>query len=284
MKNFKLGAMLESFKLPLAEALAAARGIEADGVQIFATDNGFAPYKSMTSDKKKELLSMLDANGLEISAICADFGHGFGNPELNADLIDKSKRVMYLAKELGTDIVTTHIGVVPTDKNHPRYEIMQKACLELANFADSIGSHFAVETGPETSTNLKAFLDSLGSRGVAVNLDPANLVMVTADDPVQAVYTLKDYIVHTHAKDGVRLVECDPEIVYRVTHPIPAEFVNVRTFKEMPLGQGNVPFKDYLNALKDIGYNGYLTIEREVGENPLADIQLAASFLKEKEM
>ena len=58
---------------------------------------------------------------------------------------------------------------------------MQEACVALAEYADSIGSHFAIETGPETSETLKKFLDSLGSRGVAVNLDPANLVMVTGD-------------------------------------------------------------------------------------------------------
>ena len=46
-------------------------------------------------------------------------------------------------------------------------------------------------------------MDGLGSRGVAVNMDPANLVMVTGDDPVQAVLRRKDYIVHTHAKDGI---------------------------------------------------------------------------------
>ena len=63
------------------------------------------------------------------------------------------------------------------------------------------------------AARLKKFLDSLLSRGVAVNLDPANLVMVTDDDPVEAVYTLKDYIVHTHAKDGILLKKTDPKVI-----------------------------------------------------------------------
>lgn len=78
---------------------------------------------------------------------------------------------------------------------------MQEACFELSRYADSLNAHFAIETGPEIAATLKAFLDDLHSTGVAVNLDPANLVMVTKDDPVQAVYTLKDYIVH-HARQG----------------------------------------------------------------------------------
>ena len=48
----------------------------------------------------------------------------------------------------------------------------------------------------------------------------------------------------------------------------------------MPLGEGSVPFKEYLNALREIGFNGFLTIEREVGENPVADIRMAANFLR----
>lgn len=276
MKNFKLGVMLESFLLPWKEAVTCAAQIGADGVQIRATDGEFSP-SAMTKDKKIELLNVLSANGLEISALCGDLGKGFGNRELNPVLIEQSKRIIDLAKELGTDIVTTHIGVIHSDKNHERYKIMQEACFELAAYADSCQAHFAVETGPETSLTLKGFLDELGSTGVAVNLDPANLVMVTGDDPVKAVENLKKYIVHTHAKDGRKLLDRDPEIIYGVSE---AEMLHDTAFIELPLGEGDVPFPAYLTALKNVGYNGYLTIEREVGENPKADIVTAAEYLK----
>lgn len=279
MRNFKLGVLLESFRMPVKEAISAATSLGLDGVQIYATTGEFAP-QNMTGQKKAELLSMLDAGGLEISALCGDFGMGFGDRERNTELVEKSKRVIDLAKELGTNIVTTHIGVVPADPTHERYKIMREACAELAEYADSFDAHFAVETGPETSAVLKSFLDSLNSTGVAVNLDPANLVMVTGDNPVTAVDNLSRYIVHTHAKDGVKYVDCNPEYIYKVTHPMPEEFKNQLLFKEMPLGKGNVPFKEYLDALEKIGYNGYLTIEREVGENPAADIKTAVEFLR----
>lgn len=276
MKKFKLGVMLESFKLPWREAIVCAASVGADGVQIRATDGEFAP-EAMTKARRTELLHVLSANGLEISALCGDLGRGFGNKELNPVLIERSKRIIDLAKELGTDIVTTHIGVVPQDKNHERYKIMQEACFELSRYADSCQAHFAVETGPETSLTLKGFLDELGSTGVAVNLDPANLVMVTGDDPVQAVKNLEKYIVHTHAKDGRKLLDRDPEIIYGVSE---AEMLQDTAFIELPLGEGDVPFKEYLNALTDIGYKGYLTIEREVGSTPKSDIILAADYLK----
>ena len=177
-------------------------------------------------------------------------------------------------------MVTTHIGVVPSDPNHDRYKIMQEACYELSRYADSIGSHFAIETGPEIASTLKQFLDALGSTGVAVNLDPANFVMVTGDDPVQAVYTLKDYIVHTHAKDGRRLLVKDPEIVYGI---IEEEIQTGNAFIELPLGEGDVDFPAYLKALDDIGYRGFLTIEREVGDDPAKDIGTAVKFLEKLE-
>jgi len=279
MYEFPIGVMLESFRLGTREAIEAAARVGAKGIQMYSTTGENSP-ENMTAARKKELLDMVKSHGLCFSALCGDLGMGFGHKDKNPQLIEKSKRILDLALELECNIVTTHIGVIPSDKSHDRYKIMQEACYELASYANSIGAHFAVETGPETSAVLKEFLDGLGSKGVAVNLDPANLVMVTGDDPVKAVYTLRDYIVHTHAKDGKKLAHADPEIIYRVVHPVPPEFQGKKFYEEVPLGKGGVDFPAYLRALDDIGYKGFLTIEREVGENPYADISLAVDFLK----
>lgn len=271
MYNFSIGVILDSFQIDIPTAMKKASSMGIQGLQVYATAGEMAP-ENMTADKRREFLSCCKDNGLTISALCGDLGQGFSNAERNPELIERSKRIVELAKELGTDIVTTHIGVVPNDMEHPDFLTMQKACRELAEFADSYDAHFAVETGPEPATTLKAFLDTLGSKGVAVNLDPANLVMVADDDPVQAVYTLKDYIVHTHAKDGIRL---RPDIQTNAFTPEGGEI-----FREVPLGTGSVPFPAYLAALHDIGYHGFLTIEREVGENPEGDIRIAAEYLR----
>ena len=87
--------------------------------------------------------------------------------------------------------------------------------------------------------------------------------------------TLKDYIVHTHAKDGNRFGYTNPEQIYGI---IPRDGL-VKQYKEMPLGEGSVPYPEYLAALDDVGYKGFLTIEREVGENPAEDIKTAVTFL-----
>ncbi len=278
MYKFPIGVVLNSFKKDFDESLKAAVKVGVSGLQMYATTGEYAP-ENLSKEKRKEILKKVKDSGLCFSALCGDMGMGFANAEKNPELIEKSKRILNLAKELETDIVTTHIGVVPSDESVERYSVMQEACGELARYADSIDAHFAIETGPEPSYVLKKFLDSLGSTGVAVNLDPANLVMVTGDDPVGAVHNLKKYIVHTHAKDGVMLVRGNPNYIYGAVHPVPEEFQGIKYFEEVPLGTGNVDFKNYLAALEEIGYKGYLTIEREVGSNPEKDIKTAVDFL-----
>ncbi len=276
MYQFPIGVMLESFQQPIPVALKKAQELGASGIQVYSTYGELAPDRLIGS-QRKEFLDMVKSHGLTISALCGDLGKGFYNPAINPELIERSKRILDLAKELETDIVTTHIGVVPNDPNHERYHIMQDACFQLAEYADSLDAHFAIETGPEESATLKMFLDGLHSTGVAVNLDPANLVMVTGDDPVVAVHNLKDYIVHTHAKDGVRNFYRSPEEVYGL---VESEMLQSPSFTEVPLGTGKVAFKNYLKALEEIGYRGFLTIEREVGDTPEADIRTAVEFLQ----
>lgn len=278
MYPFPIGVMLDSFRTDINTALDKAKSVGAKGIQVYATSGDMSP-KAMTPERRREFLKAVKDHGLVISALCGDLGQGFGDAEKNPGLIEESKRILDLAKDLETDVVTTHIGVVPSDKNHPRYSIMQEACGQLAAYADSMNAHFAIETGPEIAVTLKGFLDGLHSTGVAVNLDPANFVMVTGDDPVQAVYTLKDYIVHTHAKDGRRLHFVEPEVLYGLSE---SDMLQDSSYIELPLGQGDVDFPKYLKALDDIGYTGFLTIEREVGDDPTADIALAVRFLEEQ--
>lgn len=275
MYPFPIGVMLDSFRTDVRTALDKAAAIGAQGIQVYATSGEMAP-ENMSSEQRRAFRTMVADHGLTISALCGDLGQGFADAQKNPALIERSRRILDLARDLGTRVVTTHIGVVPADPAHPRYAVMQEACGALCRAADELEATFAVETGPEPAAVLKAFLDTLGSRGVGVNLDPANLVMVTGDDPVRAVSTLREYIVHTHAKDGRRLRVNNPDKVYGMIpndEPGPG-------FVELPLGEGDVDFPAYLRALDDIGYRGFLTIEREVGDRPDEDIRAAVSFLR----
>jgi sugar phosphate isomerase/epimerase len=167
-----------------------------------------------------------------------------------------------LAVDLGTNIVSTHIGHIPDDENDPVYQKKLETFKIVGKYADDLDVYLAAETGRETPEVLKKFLLNTGCKSATVNLDPANLAMCIGADPVEAVYTLGDLIVHTHVKDGIKTGET--------------------TYMETPLGEGSVDFPRYLKALQDIGYDGYLTIERGGGEDRVAEIRKAFDFIREE--
>ena len=279
----KLGVITDCFKKPLEECIVLAAKNGFDGVQIYATSGEFSP-ETLTAEKKAEIKKLLKENNLEVSALCGDMGgYGFEIEKDNAERVEKTKRIIDLAVEFGAKAVTTHIGVIPSDKTEPRYGVMLNALTAAGLYAKEKGVTLAIETGPEFAKTLLAFLkDTKG--GVGVNLDPANFVMVTGQDPVQAVELLKDYIVHTHAKDGVKISDdMTPTEVYHAFAVGGVDALNAcEGFKELPLGQGDVQWDEYLKALKEIGYDGFLTIERECGENQREDITSAVRFLNER--
>ena len=277
----KLGVITNCFGKTHFEGIEMAAELGLSGVQIYATTGSFSP-ETLSEEQKAEYKRLLAQRGMVVSALCADMGgFGFERAEDNPERIEKTKRIIDLAVEFGAKAVTTHIGVIPADKADPTYKVMLDALTEIGLYAKSAGVTMAIETGPEKAATLLAFLqDTKG--GVGVNLDPANFTMVTNQDAVEAVYILRDYIVHTHLKDGVLLdPEQVPADVYHAFAIGGVDALNAcKGFKEVPIGEGQVDWAKYIAALKDIGYEGFLTIERECGDDPAADIALAANYIK----
>lgn len=276
----KIGVITDCFKLPLDESIKLAGKLGFDGIQIYATTGEFSP-EVLTTERKSEVRSLLMENHLEISALCGDMGgYGFQIESDNAERIQKTKRIIDLAEEFEVGVITMHIGVIPENKDNPRYSVMLDAMCKCGEYAADKKITLAIETGPEKASTLLSFLKDTNG-GIGVNLDPANFVMVTGQDPVEAVQVLGKYIVHTHAKDGVMLKQTDPEIIYDCFAKGGIEALNVADyFLETPLGDGDVDYAKYINALRGIGYDGYLTIERETGENPISDIQKSLNTLR----
>lgn len=276
----KIGVITDCFKLPLDDSIELAGKLGLNGIQVYATTGKFSP-DSLDQNRKAHIKQLLKESGLEISALCGDMGgFGFQKAEDNPVRIAKTKAIIDLAEEFNVPVITTHIGVIPADKNHPRYKIMLDALNECGEYAASKNITLAIETGPESAKTLLAFLEDTKC-GVGVNLDPANFVMVTGQDPIEAVKLLGKYIVHTHAKDGKMLKQTDPEIIYDCFARGGIEGLNVLDyFIETPLGEGQVDFASYIKALQEVGFNGYLTIERETGSDPVNDIQKAVAELK----
>lgn len=278
MKPFKIGVIVDSFRLGFEKGVKKAAELGVDGIQFYPFWNDLTTDTEIL-DRIRWAKELIKENGLEVSAVCGDIGC-LCVPEENKERIKRSIRIMQFSKEIGAEIVTTHIGPIPPDRNHPRWQVMKDACRQLGEFADSIGMKFAIETGPEPAKLLAEFLDELDCNGMAVNFDPANLAMCVGEVPSELCKALAKYIVHTHAKDGIQIQKADPSALYGFPPDGGKwEYNSDDYFKEVPLGQGDVNFPEYLNALYSTGFRGYLTIEREVGENPEADIKQAIDYL-----
>lgn len=252
--------MLSNLHLPLEEAVITAARLGAEGVQLWTAGGELDPDEASES-LRRDLTRLLDREGLEISALCADYGRPFTSEENVQWLIPRMQEQIDLALAFRTQIITTHIGVVPSDRESPEWKTLYSAMRELGEYGERMEVAIAAETGPEDPALLREFLDAVGSPAIRVNYDPANLAM-KGFDPVKGVADLAPYIVHTHAKDGVRHSDGRAE--------------------EVPLGEGDVDWDAYVNALRDIAFDGFLTVERESSDDPVGDISHAISFLRLK--
>ena len=279
----KLGVISDCFKRSIEESIALAGKLGMDGIQIYAVSGEFSADALLGNDERIEYYKgLIKDNGLTVSALCGDLGgHGFEIEQDNPTRVEKTNRIVDLAAEFGASVVTTHIGVIPADETFHKYGVMLTALRQCGEYAASKGVTLAIETGPEVAPVLLEFVKKIG-KGVGVNLDPANFVMVTGQDPTEAVYMLRDFIVHTHLKDGKMLKKSDPVEIYNVFAEGGIEGLNVADyFVETPVGEGDVDFAAYVGALKEIGFDGFLTIERETGADPSSDIAKAAAYARE---
>jgi len=257
----KVGVMIESFRLGVKEGIKKAKEIGADGFQVYVTKGEMYP-DNISREQRAEFRRFVAEMGLEISALCGDFNwvKGFLDAEHNKVNTPRVKKCIDLAVDLGVRVVTMHIGHLPADENAAAYQEALRTSIELARYAEERGCVLATETGPESPADLLKFLKKVSSKGIGVNYDPANLVMCGPFDQIGGVGTLREYIAHTHAKDGVCL--------------------GGGKYVEVPLGQGGVVFPYWIAALDKIGYDGFLTVEREVGGDPVKDIAEAVRFLR----
>ncbi len=175
-----------------------------------------------------------------------------------------AKQVASFAQALGAPAVAAHIGFVPEDSSDPAHGRLVETMREVVDDAKAKGLRFHLETGQETAEGLLQFIKDLDREGsVAINFDPANLILYGKDRPLDAIDVLKDYILSCHCKDAVWPTE------------------EGQLGSEMPLGEGQVDIPAFVRKLKAIGYQGPLTIEREAGDDRIGDILRGKALLEQ---
>lgn len=277
----KTGILLDSLHLGLYEGLSFAADTGAEGVQFYASRGELTPWNSSPADWSVFKQRCADL-GLELAALCGEFGgHGFERANEHKVRIRKTQELIDFALELGTPVVSMHIGVVPEDRDSEIYLNLKYALSEISKFAGSRGAILAVETGPEPSDRLAAFIEDCGTAGLGVNFDPANLVMVQGSNAAADFARLVPLVAHVHAKDGIRKKICDARLIYDSFAEDDFATIDVNDyFDELPLGSGAVNFPELLEVMNESGYSGFLTIEREAGNQRKKDVAEGIKFLK----
>lgn len=229
-----------------------------------------------TDENSETINKLMQENGIEISAFwCGWQGPAvwnFYDGQLTLGLVPPEYRVMRIknlcdgadfAKKLGVKNVVTHIGFIPENPNDPQFAPLCVAVRQVAQHLKANGQNLLFETGQETPTTMLRCFEKVGCDNLGVNLDTANLILYGKANPVDALDVFGKYVMNLHAKDGL--------------YPTNGHDLG----KEVRLGDGKVDFKALFTSLKKLGYDSYVTIEREIdGEKQTEDIRYAKKYLQ----
>lgn len=175
------------------------------------------------------------------------------------------QKIADLAVSMNIKLVTFHAGFIPHEPGEPEYQKLKDRIIKLAELFQEKDLVLGLETGKETAEHLKCFLEALPVANVRVNYDPANILLYDNGDPIEVIDVLAKHIVQCHIKDATRT-------------KVPGTWG-----AEVTVGTGEVNWKQFFERLDKIGFAGDFALEREAGDQRVADLltgrQLAEKFL-----
>lgn len=229
------------------------------------------------TDKNLEIIKKLtEENGITISAFwCGWEGPcvwNFYDGQLTLGLVPPEYRVMRIknlcdgadfAHRLGVKNVVTHMGFIPENPNDPQFAPFCVAVRQVAEHLKKNGQYLLFETGQETPVTMLRCFEKVGCDNLGVNLDTANVILYGKANPVDALDVFGKYVMNIHAKDGL--------------YPTNGHDLG----REVRIGDGKVDFKALFKKLHELGYDSYVTIEREIeGKQQTEDIRYAKKYLE----
>jgi L-ribulose-5-phosphate 3-epimerase len=258
MKRLKLGIHLPSLGLPLRRGLAEIEHLGVTGVQLNATGD-LAPRR-LSQTGRRELLHLLRAHNLEVTALACPLRHGLDTALGQQGRIEYLQAALALSYDLSARVVTLQAGPVPGDRDSPPARLLTEALLALGHHGDRTGTVLALETGLEAGATLRQFLDQFDTGGLGVNFDPASLLL-HGFDPFESARALSGRLSHCQARDARRSATS-------------------RASQEVPLGSGDIDWLQMLAVLEEVEYRSWLTLRRETGDSRLADIAAGVKTLR----
>lgn len=165
--------------------------------------------------------------------------------------IQELKGIIDFTAMLGVGATGLHIGFVPHDGADPDRRALVAVTQDVCDYAAERSVNVHLETGQEPAEVLLGFLGEVDRENLCVNFDPANMILYGCGDPLDALRQIGPHVRSVHCKDAR-------------WSDRPGETWGAET----PLGNGDVDFAAFLRTLKEIGYQGPLTIERELSQQP----------------
>jgi sugar phosphate isomerase/epimerase len=212
---------------------------------------------------RRELRHLLRSTELSLVALHLPTRRPFDSPDQLDDRLARADRAFALTYELGSRLVLARVGAVPPEADAARRDAYHQALRELGRRAEHRGLRLAIETGSEAGSLLRAELDALGHPGLAASLDPGTLLQY-GHDPVLATRNLGPWVAHAYATDATG--SAGRGLDY-----------NPRGFGFPP---GALDWEEYLGALEEIDYRGFLTVWPELSANPATHFTAMAERLK----
>ena len=243
-----------------------------------ATAQILAPSsEGRTAAQINELKAKFDNAGIDITVVFCGFpGESYADiptvkktiglvpEETRAERLKEAKSISDFTKAMGVDVIGLHIGFIPESESDKIYPQVVAVAQELCDYAASNKQRVHLETGQETAPTLLRFFHDVNRPNLAVNFDPANMILYGSGEPIEALKLVGEHVKSVHCKDAIW-----------------AEKPGQEWGEEVPLGAGDVNMELFLQTLKEIGYVGPLTIEREIsGEEQAKDIEKGVSLLK----
>jgi sugar phosphate isomerase/epimerase len=258
----KVGINVNALGVPLRRGLDEAVRMSASGVQLDAAGE-LAPYK-LSQTGRRELRHLMRSRELELTALGCPLRRGLDSSDDQQPRIEHVKHVMSLCSDLGQRVVVIQAGRVPTEDDvksgDARPRLQEEALRALGNYGDRVGVALALDTGLESGAALRDYLNRFDTGNLAVNYDPANLLM-NGFDPAQSLRDLRGRIRHARAKDA------------RVTG-------TSRTAREVPLGHGDIDWLQLFGVFEEVEYRGWLVVDRESGDDRAGDMARGVEFLR----
>jgi sugar phosphate isomerase/epimerase len=249
MIRHPLGLRLDPDR-PVRDQLYEAARLGARGV-VLDVIGDLAPHR-LSETGRRELRHVLRTVELTLVALSMPTRRPFDATDQIDDRIRRADAVLAMAYELGTTLVLARAGALPPEADSPRREAFTSALLELGKRADHRGVRLALETGSEPGTDLNSFLEALGCPSLGVSVDPASGLQAGID-PVGFVREVFAWVVHAYAGDATSSAVA--------SRPNP---------RGLGFPAGALDWEEYLGALEEIGYSGFLTIWPGPGR-PAAD-------------